>query len=426
MKWTTANLKHASYTAKHELFVGTHTGSFKHLLPAADKNPHAQSNLSELSALDKDSRVTSLTFGNEEQTEILLGRAKNVAEIHSLGIGGGVTTRSINFEGGPIVGLARYNNNLIAGIGNGQIQSVSLEAEEDLEEQPAAAPVIINTGDQMDHLRQCPTATHIVATGGKARQNNLKVYDLSADGKQIFNSKNLPNDYLQLEVPVWDSDIGFVDGPNVLATCSRHGYVRLYDTRKQRRPVTHFASEEHGMSFAALVAHGNYIYTGTTMGALKAFDTRKMKTHVHTYKGFTGGISDLHLDETGKYLSSASLDRYVRVHEAESTVLLYQCYVKSKATKVLIRQLSEQQQKPRQSSDDEEEVNQDIKSHKNSKNKRQTNATPRDAEYEDLFDQMQTVGDSDSDEEEAPEKQASTAAKRKAPKQTLKTKKKKQ
>lgn len=29
MKWTTANLKHPNYTAKHELFVGTHTGSFK-------------------------------------------------------------------------------------------------------------------------------------------------------------------------------------------------------------------------------------------------------------------------------------------------------------------------------------------------------------------------------------------------------------
>lgn len=242
------------------------------MLPAAEQSPYAQSNLSELSTLDKESRVTALAFGNEEQTEILLGRAKSVAEVHSLGSGGGVTTRYINFSAAPIVGLARYDNNLIAGIGNGQIQSVSLEAEEeeDAEEAPkTTASVLFTTGDNIDHLRQCAAAPNIVATGGKARQNNLKVYDLSGDGKQIFNSKNLPNDYLQLEVPVWDSDIGFVDGPSVLATCSRHGYVRLYDTRKQRRPVTHFASEEHGMSFAALVARGNYIYTGTTMGALK-------------------------------------------------------------------------------------------------------------------------------------------------------------
>ncbi|KAH8298412.1 hypothetical protein KR044_002446 [Drosophila immigrans] len=411
MKWTTANIKHANYTTKHELFVGTHTGSFKRkskprffcchsifsintdLLPAADKNPYAQSNLSDLTALDKDSRVTSLAFGNEAQSQILLGRAKNSAELHSLGAGGGITTRTINFTAAPIVGLARYNNNLVAGIDNGQIQSLSLEAEEEQDEGSPSEPIVINSGDQMDHLRQCPAAPHIVATGGKARQNNLKVYDLSADGKQIFTSKNLPNDYLQLEVPVWDSDIGFVDGPSVLATCSRHGYVRLYDTRKQRRPVTHFSSEEHGMSFATLVAHGNYIYTGTTMGALKAFDTRRMKTHVHTYKGFTGGISDLHLDETGKFLSSASLDRYVRVHETESTVLLYQCYVKSKATKVLIRELSAEQQQPRQQiSDDDDGVDEEVNSQKSSKNKRLSNVTPLDAEYEDMFDQMATVG----------------------------------
>ncbi|EDW60373.1 WD repeat-containing protein 74 [Drosophila virilis] len=419
MKWTTANLKHPNYTAKHELFVGTHTGSFKHLLPAAEQNPHTQSNLSDISALDKESRVTTLAFGNEAQTEILLGRAKNVAELHSLGIGGGINTRRVNFTGAPIVGLARYNNNLIAGIGNGQIQSLSLDAMDEEEEKQEKEPVIINTGDHMDHLRQCSTATHIVATGGKARQNNLKVYDLSADGKQIFSSKNLPNDYLQLEVPVWDSDIGFVDGPNVLATCSRHGYVRLYDTRKQRRPVSHFASEEHGMSFATLAARGNYIYTGTTMGVLKAFDTRRMKTHVHTYKGFTGGISDLHLDETGKYLSSASLDRYVRVHEADSTVLLYQCYVKSKATKVLIRQLPEELRK--ESSDDENKGEQEVKTR--SQKKRALKTTPLDTEYEDMFDQMPTVGDSD---DEAVEKQTPVATKRKAPKQTQKTKKKKQ
>lgn len=114
-----------------------------------------------------------------------------------------------------------------------------------------------------------------------------------------------------------------------------------------------------------------------------------MKTHVHTYKGFTGGISDLHLDDTGKHLASASLDRYVRIHDAESTVLQYQCYVKSKATRVLIRQLSEHQLQ-QQPSDDEEEVEEGVKARKN--NKRQAKAAPRDSEYDDMFDQMPTVG----------------------------------
>ncbi|XP_017149907.2 WD repeat-containing protein 74 [Drosophila miranda] len=415
MKWTTANIKHPNYTAQHEIYVGTHTGSFKHLLPALEKTPHGQRNISDLKDLDKESRVTSLAFGNESRTEILLGRGKNIAELHSIGEGG-FSARHVTFSAAPIVGLARFNEKLIAGIGNGELQSLELDPEEE------TAPAVISTGTQMDHLRQFTQARNIVATGGKERQNNLKVYDLSADGKQIFTSKNLPNDYLQLEVPVWDSDIGFVDGPSVLATCSRHGYVRLYDTRKQRRPVSCFASEEHGMRFATLVAQGNYIYTGTTMGALKAFDTRRMKTHVHTYKGFTGGISDLHLDPTGRFLSSASLDRYVRIHDADSTVLLYQCYVKSKATKILIRQLKEEKPEADAEEEEEEEIDNIVPQ------KPSIKTAPVDDEYEYMFDQMPTVGDSEDEsgeQVEATVKVEKAKQKRKGPNQSQKTKKKK-
>ncbi|XP_043660603.1 WD repeat-containing protein 74 isoform X2 [Drosophila teissieri] len=380
MKWTTANIKHVNYTAKHELYVGTHTGSFKHLVPASDKTPYGQSNLSDLCTLGKDSRITSLAFGNDDQAEILLGRTKDAVEIHSF-MEKGHSRKTLSFNASPIVGLARYNDMLIAGIGNGQIQSLKLGASD------VSEPMVITTGNQMDHLRQCTQVRSIVATGGKERQNNLKVYDLNSDGKQIFTSKNLPNDYLQLEVPVWDSDIGFVDGPSVLATCSRTGYVRIYDTRMQRRPVTCFASEEHGMSFTTLVAKGNFVYTGTTMGALKAFDTRRMKTHVHTYKGFTGGISDLHLDTSGRFLSSASLDRYVRIHDSETTVLLYQCYVKSKATKILIRQF-ENEPGVLEESEEAAELQVDRYVGKN----KSVNGTFVDSEYEHMFDQMPTVG----------------------------------
>jgi len=141
------------------------------------------------------------------------------------------------------------------------------------------------------------------------------------------------------------------------------------------------------MSFTTLVAKGNFIYTGTTMGALKAFDTRRMKTHVHTYKGFTGGISDLHLDATGRFLSSASLDRYVRIHDSETTVLLYQCYVKSKATKILIRPFENEARV----TEEPEEVA-DLQMDRNVSENKSVNATSVDNEYEDMFDQMPTVG----------------------------------
>lgn len=66
-----------------------------------------------------------------------------------------------------------------------------------------------------------------------------------------------------------------------------------------------------------------------------------MKNFIHTYKGFIGGITDLSLDSSGKYLASSCLDRYVRVHHVDSCVLQYQCYVKSKANRILLRETQE-------------------------------------------------------------------------------------
>lgn len=64
---------------------------------------------------------------------------------------------------------------------------------------------------------------------------------------------------------------------------------------------------------------------------LRAFDTRKMKTILHTYKGFTGGVSDIVVDNSGKCIFTARLDGFVRVHFSQTTPLQYQCYVKIKS-----------------------------------------------------------------------------------------------
>uniref|UniRef100_A0A1B0AG91 WD repeat-containing protein 74 n=1 Tax=Glossina pallidipes TaxID=7398 RepID=A0A1B0AG91_GLOPL len=381
MKWTTSNVKNPNYTENHEFYVGTQTGSLKKFSPTYKDDPFVQHDLHKLG--DRDSNITTLTFAKDNESEILIGRAKATIEVHSLDTQSVVKSFEIN-GGAPVVGLAQYDGRYIVGMADGRIQRLLREGE------CAAVPEvnIIKAGDNMDRLRQCSLDRRLVACGGKGRQNNLKVFDLAV-GKILFSSKNLPNDYLQLEVPVWDSDVGFIDSPQNLATCSRLGYVRLYDVRKQRRPVQCFATDKQ-MSFTSLAAKDNYIYVGTTMGAMKAFDIRSLKNFVHTYKGFTGGICDLQLDSTGKYLLSGCLDRYVRLHHVDSCVLMYQCYTKSKITRVLIR-------------DTQEIVCDDVttegcatdQTHKSEvKLKKKTNA-PVDEEYEQMFESMQTICDNE-------------------------------
>lgn len=175
-----------------------------------------------------------------------------------------------------------------------------------------------------------------MACGGKERQNNLKVWNLETNAC-VWRTKNLPNDFLQLEVPIWDTDLSFIDA-NQLATCSRYGYVRVYDMRTQRRPTANFKNERDQIGYTCMATHGDNIFVGTTTGMAFAFDIRKMKQVLHTYKGFSGSISAVGCDNSGKFLYTASLDRFVRVHHAETTELQYQCYVKSKATRILLRE----------------------------------------------------------------------------------------
>lgn len=276
--------------------------------------------MEDIQTLTKTSRITTLNFG-ENDSEILVGRVEPVVKVYEPQLNS--FTGNHTFEHGPVVGLAKFNGKIIAGLGNGKIQIGHKK------------PTFLEAGDAMSRMRQCPIERKLIASGGKERQNNLKVWNLETN-ECVFRTKNVPNDFLQLEVPIWDTDFGFID-VNCLTTCSRYGYVRVYDMRKQRRPIFTYSNEKEQISYSCLALHGDAVFAGTTTGVMHAFDLRKMKHVLHTYKGFAGSISDIGVDSSGRFLYSASLDRFVRVHHAESTILQYQCYVKSKATRILLR-----------------------------------------------------------------------------------------
>lgn len=319
-----------------------------------------------------------MDFG-ENDAEILVGRIEPVVKVYETSLH--AFTSKHDFDHGPIVGAAKFSGKIIAGLENGKIQIKTTSSKK-----ASAKSTYLETGDSMSRMRQCKSARNLIASGGKERQNNLKVWNLETN-ECVFRTKNVPNDFLQLEVPVWDTDFGFIDA-NCLSTCSRHGYIRVYDMRKQRRPVANYTNDKEQIAYTCLALHGDVVFSGTATGVMHAFDLRKMKHILHTYKGFTGSISDVGVDETGKYVYSASLDRFVRIHGSESTVLQYQCYVKSKATKILLRKCAPRPdiKEEDDSSDEEDET------------KGQTSSANLDEDDEDgdddfdkLFDQMPTV-----------------------------------
>lgn len=322
--------------------------------------------MEDIQSLTKTSRITTLDYG-ETEDEILVGRAEPIVRVYETPLKS--FTGKYTVDHGPVVGLAKFNGKIVAGLANGKIQIGHKK------------PTYLEAGDAMSRMRQCSIDRKLICSGGKERQNNLKVWNLESN-ECVFRTKNVPNDFLQLEVPIWDSDFGFIDA-NCLSTCSRYGYVRVYDMRKQRRPVHSFTNDKEQISYTSLALHDDVVFTGTTSGMIYAFDLRKMKHVLHTYKGFSGSISDIGIDQSGKFLYSASLDRFVRVHCAKSTSLQYQCYVKSKATRILLRNSTEVNIKTEDDTPDAESSSTKVKQKKTTDDD--------DDDFDEMFNKMPTV-----------------------------------
>ncbi|TPP65559.1 WD repeat-containing protein 74 [Fasciola gigantica] len=154
-----------------------------------------------------------------------------------------------NFTDGSVVSLLPINQHVVSVYSDGVIKCLNGETLQ--QESEIKTPGNLCCGRTLGSL---------VAAGG--RECNLHVWDLNQPENPVFTAKNLRPTTLQLEVPVWISDVCFVpqyDG-RILLTASRIGELCLYDIRcGQRRPVSRHAwrlSRKYGKIKVGKYAHG--------------------------------------------------------------------------------------------------------------------------------------------------------------------------
>ncbi|XP_045506014.1 WD repeat-containing protein 74 [Colias croceus] len=342
-----------------DFFVSSRIGSFKHIkyhTDVAKNNKKCIENLVDVKTLQKDDTITCMEWGNKEQTEILIGKRNQKIETYSTEKGF-TSTETIDFGSGDIVGLGRYKRRLIAGVASGVVKIWGKKED-----------TLVETGGKIDRMKVWSDG-NVFATGGE--ENDLKLWRIG-ETAPIFIAKNLPHDWLQLRRPVWVTDLTFLE-ENLLAVCSRHGYVRLYDTRVQRRPICNVDTK--GMA-ATCIANGfdeRQVLVGFGRGQLHQVDFRHTRLD-KGYKGAAGAITSIAVCD--KMVISTSLDRHIRVHEHSSKNCVYRQYLTSKLTKVLVQTATST---PLQnSSEDVKEEEQEI--------------TIKDDDLDEIFENMETVG----------------------------------
>merc|ERR1711874_31931 len=153
----------------------------------------------------------------------------------------------------------------------------------------------------------------------------------------VFRAKNVTPDFLELRVPVWVSDIAFINSQTV-ATCSRHGHIRLYDTRSsssRRRPVSQLTWTEKGEDLAltaiAATQDTNQVLVGSAQGKVGLWDFRKGvgdKGLFRKYNGCVGSVRDI--ATAGPYFCTVGLDRFLRVFAVGTKRPVDKMYLKSR------------------------------------------------------------------------------------------------
>ncbi|KAJ2836205.1 Ribosome biogenesis protein nsa1 (NOP7-associated protein 1) [Coemansia erecta] len=198
-------------------------------------------------------------------------------------------------------------------------------------------------------LDACRMRTHnerssVFAVGG--REHELSVWDAetlqeSGAGSKptpIFRAKNVANDFLNLRVPVWITDIQFTseDATNpTLAVSTGHKQIRLYDARAQQRPVNDWEVSKHPIYHLQASHVRPELYFADNMGNVQQMDMRT--GHVFgAFKGIAGAVKSISLSEDGAKIAVAGLDRYVRVFETGSMRRpLHRAYVKQRVSHVV-------------------------------------------------------------------------------------------
>ncbi|RCH92502.1 WD repeat-containing protein 74 [Rhizopus stolonifer] len=312
--------------------------------------------------VDKAQAVQKLAWAQWQDEKVLLvGRKNGVIQFMSPESGAILKEFRNKHVGtdekqGYFVGLYVHNNHLCACTSTGDFSYTPLDADK------TETETLIQLGSQLEIMRPHPTHSHLFAIGGK--DHDLCIYDLNLILNQqevqethqntsthkkksdksvgrVFQAKNVKNDFLDLQQPVWIHDLQFVnkEGTQVALVTHYHQF-RVYDTKKARRPILSVEVGKHPLKVLSMGPDDDHVLFSDTMSTVGMLHIQTGKRAAQ-FKGFSGAATDIvyvSSPQGAPVVVSTSLDRFLRVHETSTVYrhLVDKAYLKQRLTCVLV------------------------------------------------------------------------------------------
>lgn len=229
----------------------------------------------------------------------------------------------------------------------------------------ADAPRITQISLNQDKLGSIcihPQFPHIFATGGDER--DLCVWDTttycqeSKSIEPIWKAKNVPNDSLDMRVRVNVTCITWTNKDNYsdIAIGTAYSQVRVYNTKKQKRPILDFNKcGSHPLKSLVLTRNNEFVFSDT-IGNVSAIDASSGQISGR-FKGIAGMVVDLYACKHNPYLVTVSLDRRLRVFEEKGQRrIVKDIYLKQQLVNVIV----DESKDPGEESEEDQEYNEEA------------------------------------------------------------------
>lgn len=158
--------------------------------------------------------------------------------------------------------------------------------------------------------------------------------------KFTFQARNVPNDKLDMMVPIWITDVAFSDNnTNMLFTATAYNQIRAYDQR-QRQPVKNISLvkfKNDGMNHhlnCIRITPEDQVIVADIHGDVTLVDVMNTERMVARFKGSKGSIRAIEVNAETRTVACGGMDRIVRVYGLDSREVVGRCYVKQKITAI--------------------------------------------------------------------------------------------